>query len=170
LSKELVVYYNARGIVTEAEPRRINIVEHGIQDTAGMEGILTAREQAEELVALGIHWLAPAFGNVHGPYRPKGPQLDFSRLDSIASKVGDKVRLVLHGAHEDYFKQELLRKCICAGIGKANIDGPVAAAFTKVQAELAGKAPLTTIMEGQAKAVQAVVENHLDWLLSTSRA
>ncbi len=66
-----------RGIITECEPGRINGFEDGIQDTDGMEEILTTPEQAEEFVALGIDWLAPAFGNVHGEYGPKGPQLEF---------------------------------------------------------------------------------------------
>lgn len=170
LSKELVEYCNARGIITEAEPGRINGSEDGIADTVGMEEILTTPEQAEEFVSLGIHWLAPAFGNVHGPYGPKGPQLDFPRLERVASAVGDRVRLVLHGAHEDYFKEELLQKCISAGVAKVNINGPVTAAYLKVQAEMTGKAPLTQIMEEQTKAMQEVIEYHMDWLKSTGKA
>ena len=170
LSKELVEYCNARGIITEAEPGRINGSEDGIADTVGMEEILTTSEQAEEFVSLGIHWLAPAFGNVHGPYGPKGPQLDFPRLERIASSVGDRVRLVLHGAHEDYFKEELLQRCIAAGVAKVNINGPVTAAYLKVQAEMTGKAPLTQIMEEQTKAMQEVIEYHMDWLKSTGKA
>lgn len=170
LSKELVEYCNARGIITEVEPGRINGVEDGIADTVGMEEVLTTPDEAEEFVNLGIDWLAPAFGNVHGFYGPEGPQLDFPRLDRIAAKVGHRVRLVLHGAHEDYFKEELLQKCIAAGMAKVNINGPVAAAFTKVQSELSGKAPLTTIMEKQTEAMQAVVEYHMDWLRSTGKA
>lgn len=170
LSKELVAYCNARGIITECEPGRINGVEDGIADTEGMEEILTTPEQAEEFVALGIDWLAPAFGNVHGVYGPKGPQLDFPRLDRIAAQVGDRVRLVLHGAHEDYFKEELLQKCIAAGMAKVNINGPVNAAFTKVQGELSGKVPLTTVIEEQTNAMQKVIEDHMDWLKSTGKA
>lgn len=170
LSKELVAYCNERGIITECEPGRINGSEDGIQDTADMEEILTTPEQAEEFVALGIDWLAPAFGNVHGKYGPKGPQLDFPRLERIAAAVGDRVRLVLHGAHEDYFQKDLLRKCIKAGMAKVNINGPVAAAFLRVQGELSGKAPLTTIIEEQTKAMQEVIEENMDWLLSSGKA
>ncbi|KAI1617172.1 ketose-bisphosphate aldolase [Exophiala viscosa] len=170
LSKELVEYCNARGIITECEPGRINGTEDGIQDTEGMEMILTTPEQAEEFVALGIDWLAPAFGNVHGPYGPKGPQLDFPRLERIHKQIGDRVRLVLHGAHEDYFKEELLKKCISYGMCKVNVNGPVAAAWTKVQGELNGKVPLTTVIEKQVDAMQAVVEYHMDWLMSTGKA
>jgi fructose-bisphosphate aldolase class II len=170
LSKELIEYCNARGIITECEPGRINGQEDGIADTEGMEEILTTPEQAEEFVALGIDWLAPAFGNVHGAYGPKGPQLDFPRLDRIAKQVGERVRLVLHGAHEDYFQEELLQKCIAAGMAKVNINGPVNAAFTKVQGELSGKVPLTTVIEEQTKAMQKVIEDHMDWLMSAGKA
>ena len=170
LSRELIEYCNARGIITEAEPGRINGVEDGIADTTGLEELLTTAEQAEEFVGLGIDWLAPAFGNVHGNYGPSGPQLDFPRLERIAAAVGDRVRLVLHGAHEDYFQAELLERCIAAGMAKVNINGPVNKAYTKVQAELSGKASLTTVIEEQTKAMQEVIEQNMDWLKSSGKA
>lgn len=170
LTKELVQYCNERGIITEAEPGRINGAEDGVADTGDMEEILTSPEEAESFVSCGIDWLAPAFGNVHGEYGPKGPQLDFSRLERVHRAVGDRVRLVLHGAHEAYFQEELLGKCIKHGMAKVNVNGPVAAAWTKVQGELSGRAPLTTVVEEQTKAMQAVVEYHMDFLLSTGKA
>lgn len=170
LSRELVEYCNARGIITECEPGRINGVEDGIQDTAAMEEILTTPEQAEDFVALGIDWLAPAFGNVHGEYGPEGPVLDFARLARIQKQVGNRVRLVLHGAHEKYFRAELLAKCIDHGVAKVNINGPVAAAFIKVGEALMGKAPLTAVMGEQTNAMQKVIEEHMDFLRSTGKA
>jgi fructose-bisphosphate aldolase, class II len=170
LTKELVQLCNEHGIITEAEPGRINGSEDGIQDTVDLEGILTTPEQAEEFVALGIDWLAPAWGNVHGNYGPKGPQLEFDRLESIHKQVGDRVRLVLHGAHEKYFQEELLRKCISYGISKVNINGPVNAAFTELGAKLTGKVPLTKVTEEQTKAMQAVIEQNMDWLMSSGKA
>ncbi|KAI0160434.1 tagatose 1,6-diphosphate aldolase [Xylariaceae sp. FL1272] len=158
MSRELVQLCKSKGIITECEPVRINGFEDGIADTEGMEEILTTPEQAEEFVALGIDWLAPAFGNVHGAYGPKGPQLDFP------------LRLVLHGAHEDYFQEELLRKCIAAGMSKVNINGPVNAAYTRVGAELTGKVPLTTVVEEQRKAMRQVIEQDMDWVMSTGKA
>lgn len=170
LSKELVEYCNARGIITEVEPGRINGCEDGIADTEGMEEVLTTPEEAEEFVDLGIDWLAPAFGNVHGAYGPKGPQLDFPRLARIQERVGGRVRLVLHGAHEAYFQKDLLAKCITHGMAKVNINGPVAAAYTKVGAELTGKLPLTSVIEAQTNAMQAVIEENMDWLMSSGKA
>lgn len=169
LSRELVEYCNVRGIITEVEPGRINGSEDGIADTVDLAEVLTTPKEAEEFVALGIDWLAPAFGNVHGAYGPKGPILDFSLLESVAKKVGDRVRLVLHGAHEDYFQEELLRKCIGYGMAKVNINGPVAAAWTKTGKELTGKKPLTEVLERQTQAMQEVVEYHMDFLMSTGK-
>lgn len=170
LTRELVQLCNSRGIITEAEPGRINGSEDGIADTEGMEEILTTPEQAEEFVALGIDWLAPAFGNVHGKYGPKGPQLDFPRLEAIHKQVGDRVRLVLHGAHEDYFQKDLLARCIKAGISKVNINGPVNAVYQEIGAKMIGKYPLTKVVEEQTKAMQEVIEQNMDWLLSTGKA
>jgi fructose-bisphosphate aldolase class II len=170
LSKELVEYCNARGIITEAEPGRINGGEDGVQDTADLEGVLTTPEQAEEFVALGIDWLAPAFGNVHGPYGPKGPQLDWPRVKGVASAVGDRVRLVLHGAHEDWFDEAMFHRCIDAGISKMNVNGAMNLHYTKIQAELAGKVPLTTVIEKGTEAMQKVVEEHMDWMKSSGKA
>ena len=169
LSRELVQYCNDRGIITECEPGRINGSEDGIADTIDLEEVLTTPEQAEQFVNLNIDWLAPAFGNVHGNYGPKGPQLEFDRLERVGSAVKDRVRLVLHGAHEDYFQEELLRKCISYGIAKVNINGPVQKAYTKTGAELMGKVPLTTVIEEQTKAMQRVIEENMDWLLSSGK-
>lgn len=171
LSRELVAYCNERGILAECEPGRINGGEDGVEATSEeMEEILTTPEQAEEFVDLGIHWLAPAIGNIHGPYPEGGPQLDWPRLKSTEDQVGDRVRIVLHGAHEDFFKEELMRKCIDYGTAKININGVMNREFIRVAAELAGKVPLTTMMEKQVQAMQAVIELNMDWMKSTGKA
>ncbi|KAI8632943.1 hypothetical protein F5Y19DRAFT_419545, partial [Xylariaceae sp. FL1651] len=55
LSRELVEYCNACGIITEAEPRRISGDEDGVADTVQLiQEIRTTPEQAEEFVALGV--------------------------------------------------------------------------------------------------------------------
>lgn len=75
----LVAYCQERGIATEAEPGRIEGGEDGVMDTAGLLACMTTPEEIEEFVATGVDTLAPAFGNVHGEYGPRGPQLDFDR-------------------------------------------------------------------------------------------
>ena len=121
MTKSLVTYLAERGIISEAEPGRINGGEDGVSDTLDLEGILTTPEQAEEFVATGIQWLAPAFGNVHGKYGPKGPQLEWDRLEGLIDKVGDRVRFVLHGAGTEWFKGELLGEAVKRGLRKVNL-------------------------------------------------
>ncbi|KAI9870230.1 MAG: hypothetical protein M1830_004505, partial [Pleopsidium flavum] len=80
----LVEYCHAQGIATEAEPGRIEGGEDGLADTAEaeLEGVLTSAAEAVEFADTGIDWLAPAFGNVHGAYGPRGIRLDYERLEA----------------------------------------------------------------------------------------
>ncbi|KAJ5091967.1 fructose-bisphosphate aldolase [Penicillium alfredii] len=167
LTRELVAYCHARGIATEAEPGRIEGGEDGVADTADLEGLLTTPEESHEFVDTGIDWLAPAFGNVHGEYGPRGIQLEYERLQSINRAVGDKVRIVLHGA--DPFTTEIFQKCIQSGVSKININKVLNNEFVKVQQERAGKAPLTTVIEEATDAMQKAVERCIDMLGSGGR-
>ncbi|CAI7668898.1 unnamed protein product [Penicillium pancosmium] len=163
LTRELVEYCHARGIATEAEPGRIEGGEDGVADTADLEGMLTTPEESQEFVDTGIDWLAPAFGNVHGEYGPRGIQLEYDRLQSINKAV----RLVLHGA--DPFTQEIFQKCIDCGVSKININKVLNNPYIKVQQEKAGKVPLTTLLEEATNAMQKAVEGCIDRLGSGGR-
>ena len=167
LTRELVAYCHERGIVTEAEPGRIEGGEDGVADTAELEGMLTTGEESEEFVATGIDWLAPAFGNVHGEYGPRGIQLEYDRLKQIKDQVGDRVRLVLHGA--DPFTEEIFQRCIECGVSKININKVLNNEFVRVQRERAGRAPLTTVIEEATDAMQAAVERCIDMLGAANR-
>lgn len=171
-TRELVKYCNERGIITEAEPGRIDGGEDGVGDIAalGLEAILTTPEQAEEFVSLGINWLAPAFGNVHGKYGANGPQLDYDRLKRVHKQVGDRVDLVLHGSGGQWFDEKRFKQCIECGMAKINLNAAVNQHFTKVMAEKAGKVPLTTLLEEATLAMQKSVECHMDWMGSTGKA
>jgi fructose-bisphosphate aldolase class II len=173
LTKELVAYCNERGIVTEAEPGRIDGGEDGVGDVSalGLEAILTTPEQAEDFVSLGINWLAPAFGNVHGKYGPKGPQLDYERLKRVHAKVGDRVDLVLHGAGAEWFSnKEMLQSTIECGVAKINLNDAVNNEFIRVMAEKAKDTPLTALLEEATDAMQTAVGNFMDWMGSTGQA
>ncbi|KAJ6102857.1 hypothetical protein N7486_005284 [Penicillium sp. IBT 16267x] len=167
LTQELVEYCHARGIATEAEPGRIEGGEDGIADTADLEGLLTTPEESQEFVDTGIDWLAPAFGNVHGEYGPRGIQLEYERLRAINEAVGGKVRLVLHGA--DPFSKEIFQKCIDCGVSKININKVMNNEYVKVQAEKAGKVPLTTLLEEATNAMQKAIEGCIDKLGAAGR-
>ncbi|PGH12698.1 hypothetical protein AJ80_06644 [Polytolypa hystricis UAMH7299] len=168
LTQELVAYCNARGIATEAEPGRIEGGEDGVADTADLEGLLTTPEESQEFVDTGIDWLAPAFGNVHGEYGPRGIQLEFDRLQSINESVGGSVRLVLHGA--DPFTKEIFDKCVECGVSKVNINKVMNNEYLRVQSEKAGKFPLTSLLEETTDAMQKAVEGVMDLLGSTGKA
>ncbi|KAJ5140192.1 fructose-bisphosphate aldolase [Penicillium atrosanguineum] len=159
LTRELVEYCHARGIATEAEPGRIEGGEDGIADTADLEGLLTTPEESQEFVDTGIDWLAPAFGNVHGEYGPRGIQLEYERLQSINKAVGG----------EDPFTKEIFQKCIDCGVSKININKVLNNEYIKVQQEKAGKVPLTTLLEEATNAMQKAVEGCMDRLNSTRR-
>ncbi|KAH9885652.1 aldolase [Xylariomycetidae sp. FL2044] len=167
LTEELVRYCHERGIAAEAEPGRIEGGEDGVAATADLEAVLTTPEQAEEFVATGIEMLAPAFGNVHGEYGPRGIQLEYERLESIRRAVGDRVRLVLHGA--DPFTEDIFRRCIAAGVSKVNINKGMNKHYAAVQEEMRGK-PLTTVIEKGTDAMQKAIEQYMVWLGSAGKA
>ncbi|ERT00714.1 tagatose 1,6-diphosphate aldolase [Sporothrix schenckii 1099-18] len=167
LTKELVAYCHARGIATEAEPGRIEGGEDGVAETVDLEAVLTTPEQAEEFVATGIEMLAPAFGNVHGEYGPRGIQLEYDRLDSINKAVGDRVRLVLHGA--DPFDEAIFRRCIDAGVTKININKGMNNHYAAVQEEMRGR-PLTSVIEAGTKRMQEAIEVYMQWFGSKGKA
>lgn len=167
-TKELVQYCHERGIITEAEPGRIEGGEDGVADTVELEAVLTTPEQAEEFLALGIDWLAPAFGNVHGQYGAKGPRLDYERLKGIREATKGRVQLVLHGANG--FDEELFRKCIECGMAKCNINDALNGEFKRVLRERVDKVPLTTLIEEGTLAMQKAIERHMIWMGSAGKA
>ncbi|CAK7244696.1 MAG: hypothetical protein STHCBS139747_006241 [Sporothrix thermara] len=167
LTRELVDYCHARGIATEAEPGRIEGGEDGVAETVDLEAVLTTPEQAEEFVATGIQMLAPAFGNVHGEYGPRGIQLEYDRLESINRAVGDRVRLVLHGA--DPFDEAIFRRCIDAGVTRININKGMNNHYAAVQEEMRGK-PLTSVIEAGTQRMQKAIENYMLWFGSKGKA
>ena len=167
-TKELVKFCHDREIATEAEPGRIEGGEDGVKDTADLAGMLTSPEEAQQFVDTGISWLAPAFGNVHGSYGPRGIQLDYERLDNINRKIGDEIQLVLHGT--DGFTKEIYERCIGRGITKVNINKIMNKELSQVQQEKAGKVPLSQVIEEGTVAMQNAVEEMMDVLGSTGRA
>lgn len=63
-----------KGITVEAELGRMEGGEDGLP-TAKLEAALTDPGKALDFVTrTGVHFLAPSFGNVHGPYPPGGAE------------------------------------------------------------------------------------------------
>ncbi|MCJ1309278.1 hypothetical protein MMC25_002937 [Agyrium rufum] len=167
LTKELVTYCHERGIAAEAEPGRIEGGEDGVSATTDLGPLLTSPEEARTFVETGIEMLAPAFGNVHGNYGPRGIQLEYDRLEAINREVGKEVRLVLHGA--DPFTEEIFQKCIKAGVTKININKGMNNHYERIQNEMKGK-PLTQVIEAGTEAMQKGIEEYMRMMGSASRA
>ena len=98
LTKKVVDYAHARGVVVEAELGRLAGVEDAV-NVDSKDATYTDPLQAVEFVEkTGVDSLAIAIGTSHGAYKFKGdPQLDFERLKKITELLPD-FPLVLHGA------------------------------------------------------------------------
>jgi fructose-bisphosphate aldolase class II len=98
LTKQVVEYAHARGVVVEAELGRLAGVEDAVKVNA-KDASYTDPDQAVEFVErTGVDSLAIAIGTSHGAYKFKGdPSLDFARLEKISSLLPN-FPLVLHGA------------------------------------------------------------------------
>ncbi|KAL7757127.1 hypothetical protein ACKLNR_014120 [Fusarium oxysporum f. sp. zingiberi] len=155
-----VKYCNDRKIATEAEPGRIEGGEDGVMDTTGLEASKTTTEEVDQFIATGVDALAPAFGNVHGEYGPKGPQLDFERLALIRSQVNKRARIALHGTNG--FLPDLMRQCIKAGTTKINVNRIVLDDYyTHLRADGTIKQSHTAIME---QGVEKVINQTMEWM------
>ncbi|KAK5462596.1 hypothetical protein LTS15_002308 [Exophiala xenobiotica] len=156
---ELSKYCQDRGIATEAEPGRIEGGEDGVMDTAGLEGMKTTVEEADEFIATGVDVLAPAIGNVHGEYGPQGPKLDFDRLKKLRTHIAGRVIIALHGTNG--FPADLMKRCIAAGATKINVNKLVLDDYSTHLKANAGKVPQTTLMD---QGVQKVVAQTMEWM------
>lgn len=150
LTKEVVDYAHAKGVVVEAELGKLA----GIEDAVSVESanaIYTDPEKAKEFVERsGCDSLAVAIGTSHGAYKFKcEPKLDFDRLKKIKELLGWDYPLVLHGSSsvpQDLVKvcneygakiedaqgvpEEMLSEASKMGVTKINIDTDLRIAFT----------------------------------------
>jgi len=149
LTKKVVDYAHAHGVVVEGELGRLAGVEDAVKVNA-KDATYTDPDQAAEFVKrTGVDSLAIAIGTSHGAYKFKGePQLDFARLEKI-TKLLPGFPIVLHGAStvlpEFVAKcnkyggnlndakgvpEEMLHKAGTMGVCKINIDTDLRLAMT----------------------------------------
>ena len=149
ITKEVVDYAHARGVVVEAELGRLAGVEDAVS-VSKEDATYTDPDQAVEFVKrTGIDSLAVAIGTSHGAYKFKGdPKLDFERLDKIGKLMPD-TPLVLHGASTvlpefvelcnkyggdipgaQGVPEEMLRMAAGMNVAKINIDTDLRLAMT----------------------------------------
>lgn len=149
LTKQVVEYAHAHGVVVEAELGKLAGVEDNIKVDARSATFTDPQEAAEFVEKTGVDSLAIAIGTSHGAYKFKGdPYLDFDRLREIHKLIPD-TPLVLHGASTvlpefvnlcnkyggdipgaQGVPEEMIREAVKYGVCKVNIDTDLRLAMT----------------------------------------
>lgn len=149
VTKQVVEYAHARGVVVEAELGKLAGVEDEVNVKAE-DATYTDPQQAVDFVKrTGVDSLAIAIGTSHGAYKFKGEaKLDFDRLATISELLPD-FPIVLHGASsvvQEFVQmcnefggsipgaqgvpEDMLRKAASMGVCKINIDTDLRLAMT----------------------------------------
>ena len=149
LTKEVVDYAHAHGVVVEAELGKLAGIEDDV-NVAEDDAMYTDPEQALEFVQrTGCDSLAIAIGTSHGAYKFKGEaRLRFDILEKVKSLMPD-VPIVLHGASTvipEYVEMcnkyggnmpgakgvpdEMLHEASMRGVSKINVDTDLRLAMT----------------------------------------
>jgi len=149
LTKQVVEYAHAKGVVVEAELGKLAGVEDNIKVDSRNATFTDPEEAAEFVAKTGVDSLAIAIGTSHGAYKFKGdPYLDFERLKTI-SKLIPNTPLVLHGASTvlpefvalcnkyggnipgaQGVPEDMIREAAKHGVCKVNIDTDLRLAMT----------------------------------------
>lgn len=149
LTKQVVEYAHAHGVVVEAELGKLAGVEDNIKVDARSATFTDPNEAVEFVERTGVDSLAIAIGTSHGAYKFTGePYLDYERLKKIHSLLPD-TPLVLHGASSvlkefvdrcnefggqipgaQGVPEEMIRESTKYGICKVNIDTDLRLAMT----------------------------------------
>jgi len=151
ITKEVVDYAHARGVVVEGELGRLSGIEDSIS-VAERDAILTDPDEAKTFVeASGVDSLAVAIGTSHGAYKFKSePKLYFDVVTAITKRLPG-FPLVLHGAssvpaelvefcnryggnlpNTRGVPEEAIQKAAKMGVCKINIDTDIRLAMTGV--------------------------------------
>jgi fructose-1,6-bisphosphate aldolase, class II, various bacterial and amitochondriate protist len=151
ITKKVVEYAHAKGVVVEAELGQLAGVEDDVQ-VAAEDAKYTQPSEVEEFVSrTGVDSLAIAIGTSHGAFKFKPgqkPELRFDILDEITKKIPN-FPIVLHGASsvsQEYVKiiqanggrladaigipEEMLRQAAKSAVCKVNIDSDLRLAMT----------------------------------------
>ena len=149
LTKEVVDYAHAHGVVVEAELGKLAGIEDDVNVSAS-DAMYTDPDQAEEFVRrTGVDSLAIAIGTSHGAYKFKGEaKLRFDILKQIKERIPN-TPIVLHGAStvipelvnmcNEYggnipgakgVPDEILHEASVSGVSKINVDTDLRLAMT----------------------------------------
>ena len=151
ITKEVVDYAHANGVVVEAELGTLAGIEDDVNVSAE-DSSYTHPDEVEEFVSrTGVDSLAIAIGTSHGAYKFKPgtkPQLRFDVLDEVVKRIPG-FPIVLHGASsvpQEYVKiindnggklidaigvpEDQLRQAAKSAVCKINIDSDLRLGFT----------------------------------------
>lgn len=123
-TKQIVKLAKKNKVSVEAEVGGIG----GEEDGVASAGELADANQAKELVATGIDFLAAGIGNIHGLYPENWAGLNFEKLAEI-NEATNNIPLVLHGGTG--IPAEQISKAISLGISKINVNTELQVAFAK---------------------------------------
>jgi fructose-bisphosphate aldolase class II len=149
LTKQVVEYAHAHGVVVEAELGRLAGVEDDVKVSAE-DSSYTRPDEVEEFVSkTGVDSLAIAIGTSHGAFKFKGePKLRFDILEEVSRRLPG-FPIVLHGASSvipefvekinkyggnmpgaQGVPEDMLRKAARSSVCKINIDSDLRLAMT----------------------------------------
>lgn len=149
LTKQVVEYAHAHGVVVEGELGRLAGVEDDVKVSAE-DSSYTRPDEVEEFVSkTGVDSLAIAIGTSHGAFKFKGePKLRFDILDEVSRRLPG-FPIVLHGASSvipefvekinkyggnmpgaQGVPEDMLRKAARSAVCKINIDSDLRLAMT----------------------------------------
>lgn len=151
LTKMVVEYAHAHGVVVEGELGTLAGVEDDVVVEAGNESYTKPEQVFDFVTRTGVDSLAIAIGTSHGAYKFKPgqkPQLRFDILAEVEKKLPG-FPIVLHGAssvNQDHIKtinefggqmpdaigipEDMLRKASSMAVCKINVDSDIRIAMT----------------------------------------
>lgn len=149
VTKQVVEYAHARGVVVEAELGQLAGVEDDVNVSAENATYTDPLQAVDFVKRTGVDSLAIAIGTSHGAYKFKGEaKLDFERLQKISDLLPN-YPLVLHGASSvvqefvamcnefggnipgaQGVPEDMLRRAATMGVCKINIDTDLRLAMT----------------------------------------
>lgn len=162
-TKEIVDLAHAANISVEAEVGSIGGEEDGVVGA----GELADVEEAKQIAALGVDYLACGIGNIHGKYPANWTGLNFDRLKEIADAIDTP--LVLHGGSG--IPKEQIQKAISMGVSKVNVNTECQLAFQEAtrkyieagkDQEGKGYDPRKLLAPG-TQAITDIVKERIEW-------
>ena len=151
LTKKVVEYAHAHGVVVEGELGTLAGVEDDVVVESGKESYTNPDQVVDFVTRTGVDSLAIAIGTSHGAYKFKPgqkPQLRFDILEEVGRRLPG-FPIVLHGAssvNQDHIKtinefggempdaigipEDMLRKASSMAVCKINVDSDIRIAMT----------------------------------------